>query len=138
MRGLHSFQPALFQINVEALSVQRDAIFHELISKWNLQFGFNSPDEDPRGPDCEEDEDAVGDAFGSCMTNVYQMDFAPDPNIGWGIWIFLNYREIESLLRDDLTTHERMMVEWAVANTVFYEPFILNGHSLMGTRSFTK
>ncbi|KAI9642678.1 hypothetical protein NHQ30_008409 [Ciborinia camelliae] len=116
-----SFHPCNIIDRAEFLSKMK-SILDELQDVWNLTCAFMSPDEDPRGPEMDGEEDKrAGDVHGFCVTNYEQMMFSPEQNDSWGIWIFLNYKHVETLFRNDLTSLERRMVEWAAAVTLVHE-----------------
>lgn len=100
------------------------------MTKWDLTFGFSSSEHDPRGP-----EFRPTDAYGVCFTNYFQMKVAGGTK--WGIWIFLNFSCLESLFRDDLTSSERMMIEWQTAITVCLRDTYRERLPLIDNRLFT-
>ncbi|ESZ90980.1 hypothetical protein SBOR_8643 [Sclerotinia borealis F-4128] len=98
-----------------------DELIFNLQHTWNLTFGFMSPVEDPRGPEFDQDDNKAGDIHGICVTNQEQMLYTDDTVKSWGVWIFINYKEVATLFRHDLTSAERGMVEWATAITLVHE-----------------
>lgn len=112
--GLNSFHPRP-DYDPVTTAAHRDRVFELLITKWNLTYGFSSPTEDVRGPHHGPVKDA---AYGETLLNMEQMMYETETNPSWGIWIFLNYAEIEALMRDDINSVDRMSLEWLVATTV--------------------
>ncbi|RAL65471.1 hypothetical protein DID88_001037 [Monilinia fructigena] len=84
------------------------------------------PNEDPRGlehnddDDCNDEEDDAA-LHGICVTNYAQMKYAREKDQSWGVWIFLSYKQVETLFRKDLTSADKRMVEWAAAVTIVHE-----------------
>ncbi|KAF7946183.1 hypothetical protein EAE96_009186 [Botrytis aclada] len=100
-----------------------EQVFDDLEENWNCKFGFMSPDEDPRGPEYPIDpEDTLPDSvYGLTVTNYQYMEYHEAENKKWQIYVWLAYSRLESLFRNDLTTSERKMAEWAGAITLVHE-----------------
>ncbi|KAF7924838.1 hypothetical protein EAE99_006315 [Botrytis elliptica] len=98
-------------------------VFDDLEKNWNCKFGFMSPDEDPRGPEYPIDpEDTLPDSvYGLTVTNYQYMEYHEAENKEWQIYVWLAYSRLQSLFRNDLSTSERKMVEWATAITLVHE-----------------
>ncbi|APA12146.1 hypothetical protein sscle_09g069160 [Sclerotinia sclerotiorum 1980 UF-70] len=98
-------------------------IFYDLEHVWNLKLGFMAPGEDPRGPEypLDPDDKIEDDVYGLTVTNYSYMMYDTDVNRSWKLYIFLNYTQLDSLFRNDLTTTERKTVEWASAVTLVHE-----------------
>lgn len=98
-------------------------VFEDLEETWNCKFGFMSPDEDPRGPEYPIDpEDTLPDSvYGLTVTNYQYMEYHEAENKKWQIYVWLAYSRLQSLFRNDLTTLERKLVEWAAAITLVHE-----------------
>ncbi|KAM0138762.1 hypothetical protein ACHAO1_003361 [Botrytis cinerea] len=98
-------------------------VFEDLEETWNCKFGFMSPDEDPRGPEYPIDpEDTLPDSvYGLTVTNYQYMEYHEAENKKWQIYVWLAYSRLQSLFRNDLTTSERKLVEWAAAITLVHE-----------------
>lgn len=99
----------------DATALRRDQVFHQLVAKWKLTFGFQSSAEDIRGPHFD---DEAGNELGCTLLNLEQMDYDQHLNPQWGIWIYITYNIIEQLFRDDLNDADRMCSQWAAATTV--------------------
>ncbi|QSZ32068.1 hypothetical protein DSL72_001637 [Monilinia vaccinii-corymbosi] len=121
-----SFHPCN-EISHTRVQLRMQEVFMELEKVWGLTFGFMSPNQDPRGPehdsdDGESDDEGNSTTYGLCVTNYAQMAYGNDEkNASWGIWIFLNYQRVQALFRNDLTSAERRMIEWASAVTIVHE-----------------
>ncbi|TGO63846.1 hypothetical protein BCON_0010g00110 [Botryotinia convoluta] len=120
--NLVSFLP----YNITDYSVVRkrmEQVFDDLKQNWNCKFGFMSPDEDPRGPEYPIDpEDTLPDSvYGLTVTNYQYMEYHEAEDKEWQIYVWLAYSRLQSLFRNDLTTSERKMVEWASAITLVHE-----------------
>ncbi|KAF7896504.1 hypothetical protein EAF00_006518 [Botryotinia globosa] len=120
--NLVSFLP----YNITDYSVVRkrmEQVFDDLEKNWNCKFGFMSPDEDPRGPEYPIDpEDELPDSvYGLTVTNYQYMEYHEAEDKEWQIYVWLAYSRLESLFKNDLTTSERKMVEWATAITLVHE-----------------
>ncbi|TGO70318.1 hypothetical protein BELL_0731g00040 [Botrytis elliptica] len=100
-----------------------EEVFDDLEKNWNCKFGFMSPDEDPRGPEYPIDpEDTLPDSvYGLTVTNYQYMEYHEAENKEWQIYVWLAYSRLQSLFRNDLSTSERKMVEWATAITLVHE-----------------
>ncbi|KAF7931109.1 uncharacterized protein EAE97_009318 [Botrytis byssoidea] len=100
-----------------------EQVFEDLEKNWNCKFGFMSPDEDPRGPEYPIDpEDELPDSvYGLTVTNYQYMEYHEAEDKEWQIYVWLAYSRLQSLFRNDLTTSERKMVEWATAITLVHE-----------------
>lgn len=109
-------RPNASQIDYEAAITRREQLFESLISKWNLTYGFSSAKGDPRGPGYDDDD--WTDSYGATIVNWEEKK--RDPSARYRVWVYLQYQQIESLFRDDLTSSERMGVEWETANTVSF------------------
>jgi hypothetical protein len=81
-----------------------------LIKKWNLTYGFfTKSGGDPRGEPYTE----CFNCYGCTVVNEEEMSYEPedrDPSAKWGIWVFLQVTEFESLLRTDLNDAERLNI----------------------------
>ncbi|KAA8571431.1 hypothetical protein EYC84_001432 [Monilinia fructicola] len=120
-----SFHPCE-NINLEMVQARMEKVFDDLEKIWNLTFGFMMPKEDPRGLEHDDDDDGSNEEdnatlHGICVTNYAQMKYVHEKGQSWGIWIFLSYKQVETLFRKDLTSAERRMVEWAAAVTIVHE-----------------
>ncbi|KAJ8059594.1 hypothetical protein OCU04_011249 [Sclerotinia nivalis] len=98
-------------------------VFHDLEHVWNLKCGFMAPGGDPRGPEypLDADDKIEADVYGLTVTNYAYMMYDRNVNRSWKVYIFLNYTQLDSLFRNDLTTTERKTVEWASAVTLVHE-----------------
>ncbi|KAB8300874.1 hypothetical protein EYC80_002802 [Monilinia laxa] len=124
-----SFHPYK-DFNQEKVQVRMEKVFDDLEKIWNLTFGFMMPNKDPRGSEHDDDDDGDDDSndkednegvHGICVTNYGQMKYTREKDQSWGVWIFLNYKQVEALFRKDLTSAEKRMVEWAAAFTILHE-----------------
>lgn len=112
--------PANGQVTMTTL--ERDVLFDELSNVYQLQWGFmDSAKESPQGPD-QDSTDTIN-ALGASYTNENYIRYNPtEPNIRARVFVFIDLREPEALLRTDLHVVDRMSLEWLVALTVSNTP----------------
>jgi hypothetical protein len=100
-----------------------------------LQYGFIIISESPEGPEKDPEE-----ALGCTVTNTEYMVLENDTHKSWRVFVFINLDQPELLMRDGLSSAERLTIEWSVANTVsaLDLPVPQRGALLTGRRLRTK
>lgn len=81
------------------------------------QFGFMDADESPVNP-------ALAPApkcYALTTWNDTFMTRSNNPNKEWRVFIWFDYNMVEPLLRNDINSADRMMVQWHVANSILHE-----------------
>ncbi|PBP21106.1 hypothetical protein BUE80_DR008027 [Diplocarpon rosae] len=110
-------RPADQFIPSRASTADRDKAFDELQNVYKYTFAFMSQDEDPMEPA----DEPPGSALGFTATNFAYMNFDPTPNKEPRVFTWLKYSEFEPLLRTDITSAERMSIQWSIASTISHE-----------------
>jgi hypothetical protein len=99
---------------VRALTAQKEAdaqllrksLENTMINKMILKLGFMNQNIDPK--------------TGAQQQDMFGMTFLTPPKHS-ELFVYLNYSIVEPLLRDDLTSSERMGCEWFFANVLIHE-----------------
>ncbi|KUJ10907.1 uncharacterized protein LY89DRAFT_252084 [Mollisia scopiformis] len=112
-RPKDTFNPAITNTDM------RDRMFALLENVFELQIGFMDPNESPT-TGLAPGEKASG------MCTVKHKD-----NLDWKIFIWLDIDMLKPLLRTDINSADRMMIDWQVANTIAHELM----HALNSTKN---
>ncbi len=91
----------------------RDRIFSELSTKLRYMFGFMIQKESPWDPN-----EAIYPAYGITSLNFEYMELSAAPNKTWRCATFLNTMGVEHLMRADINSAEKMMIQWEIAHVV--------------------
>jgi hypothetical protein len=95
----------------------RDALFDEISSVFQLQWGFmDSAKESPMGP--EHDHEDTVSSYGASYTNEEYIKHSSDIDKRPRMFVFIDLNEPEMLLRSDIHSVDRMGLEWLLALTV--------------------
>jgi hypothetical protein len=112
LEGVESFHRRSI-LYPDQVAIRRDEVFEELTRTYNYTFSFGQQGIDPETGDPDP---SMASWHGLSWLNHKEM--REHPNAEWRACCWLRYEDVESLFRDDLSSSERLAIQWAAANTV--------------------
>ncbi|CZR68810.1 uncharacterized protein PAC_18710 [Phialocephala subalpina] len=113
---LRAFHPVAGFSPDAANPTLRLQLMEKLRTTLRCRFAFMDSDEDP------EDHSQPGDvAYAMTSFNSAYMRRSQDPNKQWRVFIWLDRHIVEPLLRADVNSADKLMIQWHIANSIVHE-----------------